>query len=69
MTSEDSESVLKLFLGYCVLDLDIYNLRKFPVKIVYILFGTLLNLMSFQFIVTNMCFHRIYLVFKSVKLF
>lgn len=50
MTSEHSDSVLKLFLGYCVLDLDIRNLRKFPVKIVDILFGTLRNLKSFQFV-------------------
>jgi hypothetical protein len=50
MTSEHNNSVLKLFLRDCVFDLDIYNLRKFPVKIVYILFGTLLNLKSFQFI-------------------
>jgi len=50
MTSEHSDSVLKLFLMYCVLDLDKCNLRKFPVKIVYILFGTLLNLKSFQFV-------------------
>jgi len=65
MTSEHSDSVLKLFLGYCVLDLGIYNRRKFPVKIVYILFGTLLNL---KFSVHPSLspifgFHRIYLVF------
>lgn len=35
-----SDSVLKLFLKYRVLDLHIYNRRKFPVKTVYNLYGT-----------------------------
>ena len=47
MTSERSDSVLKLVLRYCVLDLDVCNLRKFPVKIVCILFGTLLKILIF----------------------
>jgi hypothetical protein len=69
MTSEHSDSVLKLFLKYCVFYSDIYNRRKFSVNCVYTLYRTTeIEEYSVNPSLSPVCgIHRLYLVFKSVR--